>query len=120
MLFKPYAGLERGRLIGNGCIPVPKNVDRYATSNAIDATPWGGYAETLANSRIGKGDNFWNLGFATVTLDGPDATARYFQLADADRPNDAGRRRTTSSRSDRARRRPGRRRPGWMVPGRRR
>lgn len=86
MLFKPYAGLERGRLIGNGCIPNPKNIDYYATTNKIDAEPWGGFAETLPGSRVGTGDNFWNLGFVTVTLDGPKATARYFQMADKDGP----------------------------------
>jgi len=90
MLFKPYAGLERGRLIGNACIPVPKNLDRYATSNSIDAEPWGGYAETLPDSRIGTGDNVWNNAFATVTLDGPKATARYFELADKDATDGSG------------------------------
>lgn len=86
-IFKPYAGLKRGRLIGNGCVPIPKDHDIYAAHPETVSLPWGGHPEPIDGSQIGTGDNFWNIGFATVTLLGPDAHARYFQLQDHDIPD---------------------------------
>jgi len=85
LLFEPYAGLERGRCIGNGAIGDPANEDVYRTSDC-DGTPWGGLPEVIPGSSIGKGDAFWNLGFVTIELDGNSATAKYFQMQDTYKP----------------------------------
>eukprot|EP00931_Biecheleriopsis_adriatica_P021724 TRINITY_DN14128_c0_g2_i1.p1 TRINITY_DN14128_c0_g2~~TRINITY_DN14128_c0_g2_i1.p1 ORF type:complete len:679 (+),score=99.34 TRINITY_DN14128_c0_g2_i1:62-2098(+) len=82
-VFKPYAGLERGRMIGNAAIGEPISRDLYAPSNDTDGTPWGGHPEVIPGSETGTGDNFWNLGFAIVTLDGPNAHAQYFEMQDS-------------------------------------
>merc|ERR1719444_677687 len=88
-VFKPYAGLERGRMIGNAAIGEPIADDLYAPSNVTDGRPWGGIPEVVPGSETGKGDAFWNLGFVTVTLDGPDAYARHFEMQDSWTPGQA-------------------------------
>jgi len=85
-LFKPYAGLKRARLIGNGLITCPVNRDAYAVYPSNGA-PWGGPPEIVDGSKVSKGDKFWGLGFATVELHGEKAKARYFQVLDKTRPD---------------------------------
>jgi len=80
--FKPYAGLERGRLIGNAALLVEKDIDIYAACEECDGTPWGGPPELISGSETGHGDTWWNLGFVTVTLDGENAQAQHFQMQD--------------------------------------
>jgi hypothetical protein len=83
-IFEPYAGLQRGRLIGNACIPVPKPpaFDQFAESEETQGAPeWKGHPSLVQNSTIGHGHNFWNLGFVTLEL-GPRAEAAYFEVED--------------------------------------
>lgn len=85
-LFQPYAGLQKGRLIGNACIPTPKPplLDQYGPNeDMVGVAEWGGsHPEVLEGSRVGYGEDFWNLGFVTLEVSGPSAKARYFQLED--------------------------------------
>mmetsp|Transcript_102376 Transcript_102376/g.265175 ORF Transcript_102376/g.265175 Transcript_102376/m.265175 type:complete len:91 (-) Transcript_102376:47-319(-) len=76
-------------MIGNGAIGEPRELDLYAPSNDTDGSPWGGLPEIVPGSETGRGDAFWNLGFTTITLDGPDAHARYFEMQDSYTPNKA-------------------------------
>lgn len=65
-LYEPYAGLEKGRLIGAACIPVPKAPlwDQYGVNEETVATPWGGeHPQLLPNSKVGMGDLFCLLRF---------------------------------------------------------
>lgn len=83
-IFKPYAGLQRGRLVGNGCIPTPKpplwNI--YSENPKTDGSPWGGHPQVINGSEVGTGHSFWNLGFTTISLEAGRAHARYFELED--------------------------------------
>lgn len=83
-IFAPYAGLQKGRLLGNACILVPKPPlhDSYQANNATDGRPWGGHPKVMENSKVGTGHNFLNLGFATITLSGSRAHAKYFEMED--------------------------------------
>jgi len=45
--------------------------------------PWGGkHPEIITGSKVGEGKFFWNMGFATLTLEGVHGMARYYQLED--------------------------------------
>lgn len=79
-IFEPYAGIRRGRLVGNGCIPVAVDYDIYAVNPATNSSYWGGPPKVVEGSRIGRGKDFWNLGFATIALDGGTAHAKYFEI----------------------------------------
>jgi len=83
-IFKPYAGLQRGRLLGNGCIPTPKPplYNIYGENPKTDGAPWGGHPQVINGSQLGTGHSFWNLGFATISLEAGRAHARYFELED--------------------------------------
>lgn len=79
-IFEPYAGIRRGRLVGNGCIPVAVDYDIYAVNPATNSSYWGGPPKVVEGSRIGRGKDFWNLGFATIALEGGTAHAKYFEI----------------------------------------
>merc|ERR1711972_1240516 len=85
-LFKPYAGLQKGRLIGNACIPVPKPPlwNAYSPSSEVQGmAEWGGdHPDVLEGSKTGTGDLFWSLGFVTLEISGNNAKAKYFELQD--------------------------------------
>jgi len=83
-IFEPYAELQRGRLIGNGCIPTPKPPlwNPYGKSPKTEGGPWGGRPQVINGSQVGTGNNFWNLGFTTISLEAGGAHARYFELED--------------------------------------
>mmetsp|Transcript_79211 Transcript_79211/g.164400 ORF Transcript_79211/g.164400 Transcript_79211/m.164400 type:complete len:734 (+) Transcript_79211:220-2421(+) len=90
MIFEPYAGLERGRCIGNGAIGDNVEADYFGTDDSLETGPWGGFPEIIPGSEIQHGDNFWGLGFATMTLSGKQATVDYFQLLDSKTPDGPG------------------------------
>eukprot|EP00658_Telonema_sp_P-2_P012962 TRINITY_DN1492_c0_g1_i9.p1 TRINITY_DN1492_c0_g1~~TRINITY_DN1492_c0_g1_i9.p1 ORF type:complete len:311 (-),score=50.06 TRINITY_DN1492_c0_g1_i9:119-1051(-) len=79
-IFKPYAGIKRGRLIGNGCIPVVKDYDVYGSNPNTQAAPWGGHPQHVPGPRVGHGDRFWNFGFVTLELTESSAEAKHFQV----------------------------------------
>lgn len=83
-VFQKYAGLAKGRLIGNACIPMPKApvYDMYGESTVTTGKPWGGLPQIVPNSTTGQGDLFWNLGFVTLDLEGGGGIAKYFELQD--------------------------------------
>lgn len=86
VIFEPYAGLKRGRCVGNSAIAEAWGTfDQYGPSDG-DGTPWGGIPEVIPGSKTGHGDVFWNLGFVTIELDGKDATAEYFEMSDSWKP----------------------------------
>lgn len=81
-VFQPYAGLRRGRLIGNGCIPQAKDYDIYQANKVTNSTHWGGPPRIVPNSKVDTGDDFWGLGFVTISLDGQAGHAKHFSVVD--------------------------------------
>jgi len=82
-LFEPYAGLDKGRLIGNGCIPVPKaTIDDPYSESGSNGTHWGGNATVINGTKVKQGDRFWAMGFVTLELTGAKGKAKYWQLTD--------------------------------------
>eukprot|EP00656_Telonema_subtile_P005627 TRINITY_DN12563_c0_g1_i2.p1 TRINITY_DN12563_c0_g1~~TRINITY_DN12563_c0_g1_i2.p1 ORF type:complete len:260 (-),score=65.44 TRINITY_DN12563_c0_g1_i2:68-847(-) len=81
-VFAPYAGIQRGRLIGNGCVPQCLDQNPYTPSNSTHAGPWGGLPTVLPGSSTGHGDRFWNMGFVTMQLNGTSqqVLARHFEV----------------------------------------
>jgi len=79
-VFKPYAGIERGRMLGNGCIPTPVDYDVYGINKHANFTPWGAPPEHVNGSLSGRGDVIWNLGFVTIDFEADKALARHFEV----------------------------------------
>lgn len=89
VIYEPYAGLKRGRCMGNSAIPFPIDFDPYAPNMKLVGEPWGGLPQVLSGSKIGKGAAFWNLGFLTLEFRdawGASAEAKYFQMQDSYNP----------------------------------
>jgi len=92
-LFEPYAGLDKGRLIGNGCIPVPKaTIDDPYSESGSNGTHWAtknknqtgpkGQPLVINGTKVKQGDRFWAMGFVTLELTGAKGKAKYWQLTD--------------------------------------
>jgi len=79
-IFKPYASIKRGRMLGNGCIPTPVDYDVYGVNKNANFTPWGAAPEHVDDSLSGRGDVIWNLGFVTIDFEEGNAHARHFEV----------------------------------------
>jgi hypothetical protein len=77
-IYRPYAGLARGRCIGHGAIPVFESQAPYALLPGIQNLP-----QLEPNTQLALRDGLYAHGFALVSL-GPQngkAQAEYFQSA---------------------------------------
>jgi len=79
-VFEPYAGIKRGRMLGNGCIPTPADYNVCGINSKSNFTPWGGAPDHIDGSHMGRGDDFWNLGFVTIDLNGSEAHVRHLEV----------------------------------------
>ena len=88
-VFDKYCNISRGRLIGNGAIAETIDYDQYVLNPKNVYSPWGKPPPLLsqaagcvrAGCRTGQGSaGFWDVGFVTVDIDGPLATARHWEL----------------------------------------
>ncbi|MEP7120172.1 MAG: metallophosphoesterase [Byssovorax sp.] len=79
-IFEPYAGLERGRGIGSGAIPVLVEQHPYLPAKGL-ALPDGetGPPTPIPGTLLGHDGVLYHHAFATLRLEGPRATARYYE-----------------------------------------
>jgi hypothetical protein len=79
-IFGPYAGLARGRCIGSGAVPILVGQHPYTPAPGLILPD--GEAEPPApipGTRLGDNGTIFNHAFAVLRLEGPRATASYYQ-----------------------------------------
>lgn len=83
--FEPYLGLERGRCIGSGSIPVALMWEPYTTLDHL-ALPNGVDEPPIMNPdcRLGHDGDHYHHAFCVLDIDGPDGTMTYFQVPGVD------------------------------------
>lgn len=83
--FDPYLGLERGRCIGSGAIPVALMWEPYETLDDL-ALPEGVDAAPVMNPdcRLGHDGDHYHHAFCVLDIDGPDGEMTYFQVPGVD------------------------------------
>ena len=77
-IFEPYAGLDFGRCIGHGAVPVLISEDPYQVPAGMKNAP-----KVVANTGLATQDQVYAHGYAFVSLAGDKANVQYFQFGAA-------------------------------------
>jgi Calcineurin-like phosphoesterase len=82
-IYQPYAGLNKGRCVGHGAIPVLTSTDPYTALAKITNPP-----ALLKATQLSVDDAIYTHGFAMISLDpdGGPASAEYHQSSAAGTP----------------------------------
>lgn len=75
-IYNPFAGLERGRCLGHGAVPVSVIDKIYEPLANLDETP-----SLLDQSKLGATGGVYNHGYALLTFNGGSCRAEYYQAA---------------------------------------
>lgn len=75
-IYKPFAGLARGRCLGHGSVPVSIKDDIYTPLPDLTETP-----TLVTPAKLNTRGAVYNHGYALLTLRGDKCTAEYFQAA---------------------------------------
>jgi len=75
-IYKPFVGLERGRCLGHGAVPVSVIDKIYDPVANLDETP-----ALLDQSKLGTTGGVYNHGYALLSLEGNLCRAQYYQAA---------------------------------------
>jgi hypothetical protein len=83
IIYNPFKGLKKGRCVGASAIPNHYPPDLYAVAEELRALPTDEVpgildVKPLPNLAVDH-TGLYNLGFATLSLDGPQAVCEYFQ-----------------------------------------
>jgi hypothetical protein len=73
-IYKPFAGLARGRCLGHGAVPTSIVDKIYEPLDGLTEIP-----ALIPGTELEKVGGVYAHGFATIRLDGPSCTASYFQ-----------------------------------------
>jgi len=73
-IYKPFAGLERGRCLGHGAVPVSLADEIYKIVDGLTLVP-----DVVENTKLGAQGGVYAHGFAILDLDAQGASATYFQ-----------------------------------------
>jgi hypothetical protein len=80
-IYKPYAGLDVGRCIGHGAIPVFGSESPYDVLDDLPNPP-----QLIDNTQLATVGNVYAHGYAMITFDGASAKVDYFQETDFTKP----------------------------------
>ncbi|TAY71254.1 metallophosphoesterase family protein [Rhizobium leguminosarum] len=78
-IYQEFAGLQRGRCIGNGAIPVPDLQDIYEPVAGLPDAP-----KIVSNTMVATTGGVWNNGFAVLKLSNVSCDASYFQVSNGE------------------------------------
>jgi hypothetical protein len=76
-IYKPFKGIERGRCIGHGAVPVSTKDDIYLPLSGIKNLP-----EIIPNTLLSKQGAVWAHGFVMLKLGADEVKASYYQDLD--------------------------------------
>jgi hypothetical protein len=76
-IYAPFAGLQRGRCLGHGAVPVSILDKLYDTVPDLDQAP-----TIVANTQLQQQGNVYAHGYATLTFEHDACSAEYFQDVD--------------------------------------
>jgi hypothetical protein len=79
-IYKPFAGLERGRCLGHGAVPVSVIDKIYEPLTNLDDTP-----SLMDPSKLGTTGGVYNHGYTLLTFNGGSCRAEYYQVANSGR-----------------------------------
>ena len=74
-IYQPFRGIQRGRCIGHGAIPVPNNDDVYKAVDELDDVP-----ALIEGTKMGTGPRLWNHGYALLSLQGEICHAEFLEI----------------------------------------
>jgi len=74
-IYQPFKGIQRGRCIGHGAIPVPNNDDVYKVVDELDEAP-----ALIDGTKMGSGPRLWNHGYSLLSLGGETCRAEYLEI----------------------------------------
>jgi hypothetical protein len=73
-IYKPFAGLERGRCLGHGAVPVSIIDEIYKPLPDLDEAP-----SLIDQSKLGATGGVYNHGYALLAFQGDSCRAEYYQ-----------------------------------------
>jgi hypothetical protein len=79
-IYKPFAGLERGRCLGHGAVPVSIIDDIYKPLPNLEETP-----SLIDKTRLAARSGVYNHGYALLAFDGGQCRAEYYQATEQGR-----------------------------------
>ena len=79
-IYKPYAGLERGRCIGHGAVPVSVTDDIYHPLADLESAP-----SLVDDVRLGARQGIYNHGYAELSFHGGECQADYLEATKSGR-----------------------------------
>lgn len=74
-IYHPFRGIQRGRCIGHGAIPVSSTDDVYKAVDNLGDVP-----TLIDGTKMTVGSKVWNHGYAILSLDGGICRAEYFEV----------------------------------------
>ena len=84
-VFEPYVGLERGRCIGSGAIPVALLWKPYETIDDLVLPDGANGPPVMAEDcRLGHDGDHYHHAFCVLDIDGADGSMTYFQVPGVD------------------------------------
>ncbi|MBB3318712.1 hypothetical protein FHT77_004621 [Rhizobium sp. BK181] len=74
-IYQPFEGVQRGRCIGHGAIPVSIKDEIYKPRHDLDHIP-----ELMKNTELGTNGSVWNHGFTLLSFAADTCKAAYYEL----------------------------------------
>jgi predicted phosphodiesterase len=80
-IYQPYVGLQRGRCIGAGAIPMLVSSDPYTPATGLTLPPGETQLpQLIPNTQLATNGTVYNHAYAILNLNGPDARVNYYQV----------------------------------------
>jgi Calcineurin-like phosphoesterase len=79
-IYKPFAGLERGRCLGHGAVPVSVIDEIYKPVAGLENVP-----SLIDQPKLGTTGGVYNHGYALLSFEGNGCRAEYFQVSNGGR-----------------------------------
>jgi Calcineurin-like phosphoesterase len=79
-IYQPFLGLDRGRCVGHGAVPVSLRDDIYKPLPDIESTP-----SLVESTKLGTRGGVYNHGFALLNFQDRQCRAEYYQVTEKGR-----------------------------------
>ena len=79
-IYQPFAGLERGRCVGHGAVPVSVIDEIYKPVAELEGAPL-----LVDQTRLSSRGGVYTHGYAVLSFEGDTCSAEYYQATDRGR-----------------------------------